>query len=58
MPLYCDTNKNTFQQYPLSEQLLETLSWEENDPQVLVLEPTRELLVQVQEAIFYIRRSR
>lgn len=98
-------NENTFQQYSLSEQLLETLNqlgfhnpteiqqkviplildgkdviaksqtgtgktaafaipicekicWEENYPQVLVLEPTRELSVQVQEEIFYIGRRK
>lgn len=105
MPLYKNTNNNTFQQYALSDQLIETLAllgyqtptkiqqaviphildgkeviaksqtgtgktaafaipicemiqWEEHDPQALILEPTRELSVQVQEEIFHIGRKK
>lgn len=105
MSSYCDTNNNTFQQYPLSTELFETLAqlgfhnpteiqqeviplildgkdviaksqtgtgktaafaipicekinWEENYPQALILEPTRELSVQVQDEIFYIGRKK
>lgn len=34
----------------------EAVSWEENLPQVLILEPTRELTDQVREEIFYVGR--
>lgn len=36
----------------------EMVKWEENQPQVLVLEPTRELSVQVRDEIFYIGRKK
>ena len=36
----------------------EKIRWEENRPQVLVLEPTRELAVQVRDEIFYIGRKK
>lgn len=36
----------------------EMVSWEENDPQALVLEPTRELAVQVRDEIFHIGRKK
>lgn len=105
MSAYCDTNKKTFREYPLSAELFETLhqlgfhqpteiqqeviplildgkdviaksqtgtgktaafaipicekiDWEENYPQALILEPTRELSVQVQDEIFYIGRKK
>lgn len=105
MSSYCDTNKNTFQQYQLSAQMLETItllgyqtpteiqqeviplilaghdviaksqtgtgktaafgipicemiSWEQHDPQALILEPTRELSVQVQDELFHIGRKK
>lgn len=38
--------------------LCEKVSWEENYPQALVLEPTRELAVQVRDEIFYIGRKK
>lgn len=38
--------------------LCEKVSWEENLPQVLVLEPTRELAVQVQDEFFQIGRKK
>lgn len=38
--------------------LCETVAWEENAPQGLILEPTRELAVQVQEEIFHIGRKK
>lgn len=38
--------------------ICEKVIWEENAPQALVLEPTRELAVQVQEEIFQIGRKR
>ena len=34
--------------------ICESISWEENAPQALILEPTRELAVQVSEELFYI----
>ena len=36
----------------------ERVRWEENSPQALVLEPTRELAVQVRDEIFYIGRKK
>lgn len=36
----------------------ERIVWEENSPQALVLEPTRELAVQVRDEIFYIGRKK
>ena len=36
----------------------EKIRWEENLPQALVLEPTRELAVQVRDEIFYIGRKK
>lgn len=36
----------------------ENIRWEENTPQALVLEPTRELAVQVSEEIFHIGRKK
>ncbi len=36
----------------------EMAKWEENLPQILVLEPTRELSVQVRDEIFYIGRKK
>lgn len=36
----------------------ENIRWEENAPQALVLEPTRELAVQVSEEIFHIGRKK
>lgn len=36
----------------------ERVCWEENSPQALVLEPTRELAVQVRDEIFYIGRKK
>lgn len=39
---------------PLSEKII----WEENAPQALILEPTRELAVQVQEEMFLIGRKK
>ena len=39
---------------PLCNQVV----WEENSPQALILEPTRELAVQVGEEVFNIGRSR
>lgn len=38
--------------------ICENIVWQENLPQALVLEPTRELAVQVQEAIFQIGRKK
>lgn len=38
--------------------LCQRIRWEENAPQALVLEPTRELAVQVRDEIFYIGRKR
>lgn len=38
--------------------LCEKVRWEENHPQALVLEPTRELAVQVRDEIFYIGRKK
>lgn len=38
--------------------ICERLCWEENSPQALVLEPTRELAAQVRDEIFYIGRKR
>lgn len=38
--------------------LCEKIRWEENSPQALVLEPTRELAVQVRDEIFYIGRKK
>ncbi len=105
MSSYYDTGNHTFQQYQLSEQILETLallgfqnpteiqqeviplilegknviaksqtgtgktaafaipicemiSWEENCPQALILEPTRELSVQVRDELFHIGRKK
>ncbi|MCR1840865.1 DEAD/DEAH box helicase [Murimonas intestini] len=36
----------------------ESIEWEENAPQALILEPTRELAVQVSEEIFHIGRKK
>lgn len=36
----------------------EKIIWDENSPQALVLEPTRELAVQVKDEIFYIGRKK
>ncbi len=105
MSSYCDTDSHTFQQYSLSDQILETLAllgfqspteiqqeviplildgknviaksqtgtgktaafaipvceavnWEENSPQALILEPTRELSVQVRDELFHIGRKK
>lgn len=38
--------------------LCEMICWEENSPQALVLEPTRELAVQVRDELFYIGRKK
>ena len=38
--------------------ICESIEWEENAPQALVLEPTRELSVQVSDEIFHIGRKR
>lgn len=38
--------------------ICESIQWEENLPQALILEPTRELAVQVKEEIFYIGRKK
>lgn len=38
--------------------ICERLCWEENSPQALVLEPTRELAAQVRDEIFYIGRKK
>lgn len=38
--------------------LCELTEWDENSPQALVLEPTRELAVQVQQELFYIGRRK
>lgn len=38
--------------------ICENIQWEENAPQALVLEPTRELAVQVSEEIFHIGRKK
>ncbi len=38
--------------------LCEHINWDERLPQVLVLEPTRELTVQVKQEIFYIGRAK
>ncbi|RGY97950.1 DEAD/DEAH box helicase [Clostridium sp. AM58-1XD] len=38
--------------------ICEKVRWEENLPQALVLEPTRELAVQVRDEIFYIGRKK
>ena len=38
--------------------ICESISWEENAPQALILEPTRELAVQVSEELFYIGRKK
>lgn len=38
--------------------ICEKIHWEENSPQALVLEPTRELAVQVRDEIFYIGRKK
>ena len=38
--------------------LCEKVRWEENAPQALVLEPTRELAVQVRDELFYIGRKK
>lgn len=38
--------------------ICEKIKWEENAPQALVLEPTRELAVQVQEEIYQIGRKK
>lgn len=38
--------------------LCQMVTWEENAPQALVLEPTRELTVQVKEEIFHIGRKK
>lgn len=38
--------------------ICEGIRWEENSPQALVLEPTRELAVQVRDELFYIGRKR
>lgn len=38
--------------------ICENVCWEENWPQALVLEPTRELAVQVSDEIFYIGRKK
>lgn len=38
--------------------ICENTQWEENLPQALILEPTRELAVQVKEEIFYIGRKK
>lgn len=38
--------------------LCEMVEWEENHPQAIVLEPTRELAVQVRDEVFHIGRMR
>ena len=38
--------------------ICENICWEENAPQALILEPTRELAVQVSEEMFYIGRKK
>ena len=38
--------------------LCEMVDWEENHPQAIVLEPTRELAVQVRDEVFHIGRMR
>lgn len=38
--------------------ICESIKWEENAPQALVLEPTRELAVQVSDEIFHIGRKK
>lgn len=38
--------------------LCQTADWEQNEPGALVLEPTRELVVQVREEIFHIGRNK
>ncbi len=38
--------------------LCELVTWDYRDPQVLVLEPTRELTVQVKEELYYIGRTK
>ena len=38
--------------------ICERVRWEENSPQALVLEPTRELAAQVRDEIFYIGRKK
>ena len=38
--------------------ICESISWEENAPQALIIEPTRELAVQVSEEMFYIGRKK
>lgn len=38
--------------------ICEKIVWEENSPQAIILEPTRELAVQVQEEIFQIGRKK
>lgn len=48
------TGKTAAFAIPICEQLC----WEENSPQALVLEPARELAVQVRDEIFYIGRRR
>ena len=37
--------------------ICDKIIWEENLPQALILEPTRELTVQVQEEVFHIGRK-
>lgn len=38
--------------------ICEKVCWEENSPQALILEPTRELAVQVSDEVFYIGRKK
>ena len=48
------TGKTAAFAIPVCEKII----WEENLPQALVLEPTRELAVQVRDEIFYIGRKK
>lgn len=48
------TGKTAAFAIPICEKVI----WEENLPQALVLEPTRELSVQVRDEIFYIGRKK
>lgn len=48
------TGKTAAFAIPICEQI----RWEENSPQALVLEPTRELAVQVRDELFYIGRKK